>query len=330
MVPVWRYYIRYRRGGRDSKEIEEPVGRESEGMTAAKANKIRGLRSSGTEMSNTEARSEAARQRSNVAPTVNDLWQKYREAHQTAPSMRTDDYTIELLAKVSYVEARSLTTADVDRLSRTLFNTPSSRRGKDGIKQNLSAQSVKHALGLLKRILKYADHMGICPYPSGLVFTMPKLDNQKTETMTAEQMRNYISALDQEPDQDAATFLRVALFTGMRKTAIINLTWDDLNFETNMITLQGQFAKNRRTETIPMPEVLKDALLKITRTDSKYVFPGRNGEKRSDFKRIALRVRDKAGLPPDFRPNPWPAPHICLTPGIERSWPLRPAKAYDA
>ena len=37
------YYVRYRRGGRGSKEVEEPVGRESEGMTAAKANKIRAL-----------------------------------------------------------------------------------------------------------------------------------------------------------------------------------------------------------------------------------------------------------------------------------------------
>lgn len=50
------YYIRYRRGGRGSKEIEEPVGRESEGMTAAKANKIRAMRASGVEQSNSEKR----------------------------------------------------------------------------------------------------------------------------------------------------------------------------------------------------------------------------------------------------------------------------------
>ena len=57
------YYIRYRRGGRGSKEIEEPVGRESEGMTAAKANLIRAVRIAGKEQSNTERRAaeEAAR-----------------------------------------------------------------------------------------------------------------------------------------------------------------------------------------------------------------------------------------------------------------------------
>ncbi|MFR1532990.1 MAG: hypothetical protein ACLSTO_04590 [Bilophila wadsworthia] len=41
------YYVMYRRGGRAAKLIEEPVGRESEGMTAAKANLIRAVRIAG-------------------------------------------------------------------------------------------------------------------------------------------------------------------------------------------------------------------------------------------------------------------------------------------
>ena len=57
------YYVMYRRGGRAAKLIEEPVGRESEGMTAAKANLIRAVRIAGKEQSNTERRAaeEAAR-----------------------------------------------------------------------------------------------------------------------------------------------------------------------------------------------------------------------------------------------------------------------------
>ena len=57
------YYIRYRTGGRDSKMIEERVGRESEGMTAARANQIRADRARGKELSNRGKRTveEAAR-----------------------------------------------------------------------------------------------------------------------------------------------------------------------------------------------------------------------------------------------------------------------------
>ena len=41
---------------------------------------------------------------------------------------------------------------------------------------------------------------------------------------------------------------------------------------------------------------------KIERTGSPYVFPGRNGDQRADYKRISKRVKDRAGLPKDFRP----------------------------
>ena len=35
------FYVRYRQGGRESHEIEEPVGTSARGMTAANANHIR-------------------------------------------------------------------------------------------------------------------------------------------------------------------------------------------------------------------------------------------------------------------------------------------------
>ena len=50
------YNIRYRTGGRLSKQVDEPVGRASEGMTPAKANQIRAMRIQGRELSNKEFR----------------------------------------------------------------------------------------------------------------------------------------------------------------------------------------------------------------------------------------------------------------------------------
>lgn len=40
----------------------------------------------------------------------------------------------------------------------------------------------------------------------------------------------------------------------------------------------------------------------VERTASPYVFPGKDGGQRQDFRRMARRVRDKSGLPKDFRP----------------------------
>lgn len=120
--------------------------------------------------------------------------------------------------------------------------------------------------------------------------------------MTSEQMRRYLAALDEEPDQNAASFLRIALFTGMRKSAILNLQWNDIDFEHGLILLRGEHAKKRKTESIPLSASVAEVLKSIVRTDSLYVFPGKTGGRRNDCPAMAKRVRDKAGLPPDFRP----------------------------
>ena len=40
----------------------------------------------------------------------------------------------------------------------------------------------------------------------------------------------------------------------------------------------------------------------ILRTDSPYVFPGKNGKQRTYIQRQVNRIKEKAGLPKDFRP----------------------------
>lgn len=296
------YYIRYRRGGRGTKEIEEPVGKESEGMTAAKANKIRAMRAAGVEQSNAEKREAVESENlASTRHTIFKLWEIYAEHHKEISISRADRSNIRYLSSLYDKLPENLATSDVDDLRAKLLMTPSSRK-KNGKQVNLSPQSVKHVLGLLNRILHFAERRGICPYPSNMKISMPRIDNKKTENMTNDQMRRYLIALDEEPDQDSASFLRIALYTGMRKNAIINLKWDDIDFEHQLIILRGEHAKKGKTETIPLTESVARILSTVTRTDSPYIFPGKDGGKRQDFRSMARRIRDKAGLPPDFRP----------------------------
>lgn len=294
------YYIRYRCGGRGTKETEEPVGKESQGMTAAKANWERGRRISGATKSNTERRAEQNELKKSEEEmiTVGKLWEIYADSHKENASLRDDKNRLPHLKDFLERPAESLTTADIEKLSQKLFATPSKMR-KDCM---LSPQSVKHILGLLKRLLNYGNKIGLCAFPAGLVFTMPKVDNEKTETMTKAQIATYLKVLDEEPDQESATILRMGLYTGMRRGAIFGLKWEDIDFEKNFITLRGECAKNGKTQRIPLPQILRPYLQKIHRTESPYVFPGLDGKKRVSFQKIATRVRDKAGLPKDFRP----------------------------
>lgn len=289
------YYIRYRTGGRGSKLIEEKVGRESEQMTAAKANQIRALRARGVEPSNQEKRdaAEAARRAEEGRPTIARLWALYDEANDARKVRKTDTsfYTNHLKAQFAAKTPAELVTLDIDRLRIKKLKTH-------------SPQTVKHILALLRRIISYGVKKGVCPAPdpARLNFTFPQVSNQKTENLTREQMVALLAALDEESDQNAASLIRLALFTGMRKGALMALQWADIDFERGFITLQGEHAKSKKTERIPLSGPARAVLENIERTDSPYVFPGRGGGRRVDFKIIALRVKKKAGLPEDFRP----------------------------
>ena len=288
------YYVRYRRGGRGSKEVEEPVGRESEGMTAAKANKIRAMRAAGVEQSNTERRAEdeAARLSGNGPLTFARLWMLYQDVNSGKTSIVADAsrYHKHIEGRIASQIVEELTTSDVDSLRASM-----TRKG-------LAPQTVKHVLALVRRLIRFGIKRGLCAMPGSLHFEMPKVDNECTESLTDEQLAAYLKALDDEPDQDAAGLLRLALVTGMRKGALLALRWTDCDFERGIITLQGESAKSGKTSQIPMTTAARAILEAVERTASQYVFPGRDGGQRQDFRRMARRVRDKAGLPKDFRP----------------------------
>lgn len=294
------YYVTYRRGGREAPVIEEPVGRASEGWTPAKVNIERSRRIAGGEygQSNKERREAAKAELQKKCQTLEHLWQNYLATLADKPIQKRDDsgrayYLSPLFAK----NVNELTTADVDKLAKKLAKT----QGKT--KKLLSTQTQKHVLALLKRLLRYGERQGLCSYPQGLVITLPKVDNIKTETMTLEQLTAYWKALDEEPDKDCASILKIALLTGIRKSALLSLEWKDINFEQKILCLRGETAKSGKTQYIPLNATVIAIFSEIEHTESPLIWPShRTNTKRKNIYNMARRVRDKAGLSHDFRP----------------------------
>lgn len=290
------YYVLYRRGGRGAKLIEEPVGRESEGMTAAKANLIRAVRIAGKEQSNTERRAaeEAARLADESRWPLNRIWEAYKAAHPEHKGRDRDEsrWNVYLRSRLGDRLPEELETADIDAFKSAVLKT--------GRKPG----TVQRVITLLRAVLHFGAERGYCPPldPSRLRIKSLHVDDQKTEVMTDDQLARYLAALDEEADQDAAAFIRLALVTGMRKGALLALQWNDCDFERGILTLRGEAAKKGKTEYLPMTAATRAILEGVRRTESPYVFPGRNGGKRQDFRRMAWRVKKKAGLPEDFRP----------------------------
>lgn len=287
------FYIVFKK---DGKVIEEKVGRQfADDMSPAKASAIRSERIEGKRSSRKEIREAkiAAIEAEKAKITIGSIWNQYQIVRVTKKSLITDKYNFgNHLTPYTDILPESLTTADMQKLRNQLEH------------KGLSPASVKHVLVLLRMLINWGVKQGMCkqPDPSKLHFEMPTLDNERTESLTMEQLTAYEDALDKEADQDLAALFRLALVTGMRKSALLNLRWDDCDFEGRIITLRGEVAKKGKTERIPMSEVAAKILEKIAHQQSEYVFPGRDGGPRKEIRRMAQRVKARAGLPKDFRP----------------------------
>ncbi len=165
-----------------------------------------------------------------------------------------------------------------------------------------SPQTVKHVLGILQRVIRFGAKRGLCELPANLFFPHPHIDNKVTENLTPAQVKKLLQVLDEDYDQELANLMRLALFTGARKTALLALEWADIDFTRNFIVLRGLSAKNKRTATIPMSAPVRDILESMRHTKSPFLFPGRNGGRRTSTQNFTRRIAKAAGFPEGFRP----------------------------
>jgi integrase len=95
--------------------------------------------------------------------------------------------------------------------------------------------------------------------------------------------------------------MRIALYSGMRKGEILNLKWQDINILRGLITIKNP--KSGKDKTIPLNTKTKAVLEEINITARcAYVFPGKNGERRTNITRSARRIMNSAGIPDTIRP----------------------------
>jgi len=282
------YYVRYRK---DGKLIEEKAGRQfQDDMTSARASRIRTQRIVGDELSNKErrevkklaVRAEASRW------TVDRLWKEYKAQKPDLKGIVTDENRYQNYIKPLFAnkEPKDLSPFDLDRLRLNLLKTK-------------TPGTVKNVLELLRRIVNFGEKKNLC---EGLKFTieMPKVSNLKTEDLTPRQLSNLLEALDQDPNVQVANLMLLALFTGMRRGELFKLIWNDIDFERRFIRIREP--KGGPDEQIPLNEAARQLLETHPRTDSPYVFPGRKGGMRTDVNKAVNRIKNKAGLPKDFRP----------------------------
>jgi integrase len=184
---------------------------------------------------------------------------------------------------------------------------------KDAIKKNrrtLSDTTIERAIELIRRLSYFGADHDLCPGPPKRI-QVEAVDNTVTEDLSPEQIGALMKACDDDPNQDAADMIRLALATGLRRGSIFKLSWQNINFQRDQITIKtlergGRHSKSGKQIHIPMNAVAKKILegrAAVADLDaSPYVFPGKNGALRKDESRGVRRIVRAAGLPDSFRP----------------------------
>ena len=283
-------------------------------MTPARANNIRSSRIDGKEISNKEHRQQlqAILDAESSRWTVAKLWGEYKnhkpqkgiKKKTSAENPKNDkgDKT-EKPAYKSFAQDKSryekyiadtfadkeptqIAPLDIDRLRLKLL-------------KKMKPQTVKHILTLLRRIIKFGVDKGLC---DGIKFKIevPRVDNILTETLTPAQIKQLIATCNESDNKQVANLVLIALFTGMRRGELFKLEWCDIDFDKGFITIRKP--KGRVTEKIPFNDLARGVLENHPRTESPFVFPGKDGAQRTDIKKAIAKIRTDAKLPDGFRP----------------------------
>lgn len=285
------FYVVFKKNG---KFYEEKAGRQfADDMTSARAAHIRAERIEGKRMSRKGIReAEKAKKQAEADKwTIDRLWAEYKNNHPNLKGYRTYEsaYKLHVSPNFGTKEPKNILPLDIKRIENKLLKIR-------------SCQTVFHILELLRRIINFGANNKLC---QGLDFkiAMPKVDNIKTEDLTADEIERLLHAIAEDHHPQAGIIMELALFTGMRRGELFKLEWRHISFEKGFIQIIDP--KGGKDETIPLNESAKELLeeyKKLNPINSVYVFPGRGGRQRTTIARQVNRIKERAGLPKEFRP----------------------------
>ena len=112
----------------------------------------------------------------------------------------------------------------------------------------------------------------------------------RLKTLSDEDILKLINGASNKLTKDLITFL---ILSGCRKGEALNLKWDDVDLQNDVIAIKG--TKTKYDRYIPISKPLKELLSRIEKVQDVFVF-NRNGAKLTDFKRSFKTACRNAGL----------------------------------
>lgn len=139
-------------------------------------------------------------------------------------------------------------------------------------------------------------------YKLGYIDKVPYIPKKKeapirVRWITKEQAQSLLSALSKQWMRDICNF---ALLTGARRTEILSMTWDKIDFIKKVAIVTGDVAKSGKARSLLLNDEAIRLLLSRRGTHSKYVFTGPKNNPIQDINRKSFARATKLCFINDF------------------------------
>jgi integrase len=172
--------------------------------------------------------------------TVKEVVEAYKEANKHKPSHRT--------MVSSWKSAESFfANYRPDQIDRDICQKYADRRRQQGI----SNETIRHEIGVVRSAIRWDN-----PKTSA-VFELPPAPPPRERYLTRAEVKKLLDACKLP---HLKLFVILAVTTAARKTAILQLTWDRVDFEKRIIRLAKGDQTGKGRATVPMNETAYRAL----------------------------------------------------------------------
>lgn len=161
-------------------------------------------------------------------------------------------------------------------------------------KAESSPSRANRYLALIRSILNRAVRIWewLDKAPAIQLYREPRV---RVRYLTSTEIQRLISEL---PEYLVAPF-KASILTGLRRSNIFNLRWNQVDFVRDVIIIDGKEMKSGQTHIVPISGVLRQILSEQFGKHPEYVFT-RNGRKIGETKRSWLSALKRAGIE-DYR-----------------------------
>jgi integrase len=175
------------------------------------------------------------------------------------------------------------------------------KSGRSGGGDNTGRATADGAMRSLRAIYNHAHDSDPSLPPNPVRLRKAWFNVQARETfLSGDQLPAFYAALNDIANQVQADYLRLVLFTGLRRGSAGALRWEQVDFASRVIRLPAvQMKGGKRRLDLPMSDYVRDLLVarRALGNDGGFVFPADSRSRHIEEPREALdRVREMTGI----------------------------------